>query len=261
MNTRTLALLNTLSFAGTVAVNAMANALPINGRNTGELSALYPNQFVPSGMTFSIWLVIYLGLTGFIIYQWGMLRDEGRTPLLRTLGLSFILTNVLNMSWILAWHYMQVFFSVIIMLALLYTLVDIHLKFSIPDRATSPGNKLWFQLPFSIYLGWILIATIANITALLVHLGWKGSPLSEDAWAVIMIAIATILCLWFLLKRTNAAIPIVGIWSIAGIMTRQRTVNGLNSIVIAGGIACAILLLGLLIRSGKKIPYQAGSGS
>lgn len=261
MNTRTWALLNTISFAGTVAVNAMANALPINGRNTGELSALYPNQFVPSGMTFSIWLAIYLGLTGFIIYQWGSLRHEGRVFLLQTLGPGFILTNIFNMSWILAWHYMQVFLSVIIMLALLFTLVNIHRKFSIPDRAASLGNRLWFQLPFSIYLGWILIATIANITAMLVHLGWKGSPLSEDTWAVIMIAIATILCLWFLLKRTNAVIPMVGIWSIAGIMTRQRAMNGLNSIVIAGGIACAILLLCLLIRTRKNTPYQAGARS
>jgi hypothetical protein len=212
-------------------------------------------------MTFSIWLVIYLGLTGFVIYQWSTLRDEGKEPFLRTLGLSFILTNIFNMSWILAWHYMQVFLSVIIMLALLYTLVNIHLKFAIPDHAASPANKILFQIPFSIYLGWILIATIANITALLVHLGWKGSPLSEDAWAVIMITIATILCLWFLLKRTNTVIPMVAIWSIAGIMTRQRTMNGWNSIVIAGGIACVILLLALLIRAGKNTPNQAVSRS
>jgi benzodiazapine receptor len=252
MRSKILIILNIVSFIGTLVVNTLANALPINGKNTGELSALYPNEFVPAGYTFSIWLVIYLALSGFVIYQAGGFTNTTKERMVDKLGVLFILTNLFNMGWILLWHYEQVGASVVIMLAFLVTLITIHLRFNIPDRSDGTSNKLWFEIPFSIYLGWIMIATIANITAWLVDQSWKGGLLSESAWAVIMITIAAFLCILILWKRRNYVIPMVAIWSIAGIMVKQRRINGWNDVVLAGSIACSLLILAILVSARRK---------
>lgn len=252
MKSRILIILNIVSFIGTLIVNTLANTLPINGKNTGELSAQYPNEFVPAGYTFSIWLVIYLALTGFVIYQAGGWGNEAKKRMLEKLGLLFVFTNILNMGWILLWHYEQVAASVVVMLLFLITLIIIHLRFDIPKRTTTTADKVWFQIPFSIYLGWIMIATIANITALLVDQKWQGGPLSEQTWAIIMISIAALLCILILWKRSNYVIPMVAIWAIAGIIVKQRRINGWNDVVLSGSIACSFLLLAILVSATKK---------
>jgi hypothetical protein len=252
MRSKILVILNIVSFIGTMVVNTLANSLPINGKNTGELSALYPNEFVPAGYTFSIWLVIYLALSGFVIYQAGGFTNATKQRMVDKLGVLFILTNLFNMGWILLWHYEQVGASVVIMLAFLVTLITIHLRFNIPDRSAGTGEKLWFQIPFSIYLGWIMIATIANITAWLVNLNWRGGFLSEPAWAIIMISIAALLCIMILWKRGNYVIPMIAIWSIAGIIVKQRRINGWNDVVLAGSIACSLLLLAMIVSARRK---------
>jgi hypothetical protein len=252
MKSRILVMLNIVSFVGTLIVNTLANALPINGKNTGELSAQYPNEFVPAGYTFSIWLVIYLALTGFVIYQAGGWGNETKKRMLEKMGLLFVFTNILNMGWILLWHYEQVAASVVVMLLFLITLITIHLRFEIPKRTATTADKLWFQIPFSIYLGWIMIATIANITALLVDQKWQGGPLSEQTWAIIMIAVAALLCILILWKRSNYVIPMVAIWAIAGIIVKQRRINGWNDVVLTGTIACSLLLLAIVVSSRKK---------
>jgi len=66
---RKLPIVNGLGFLAVIAANAAANALPINGYNTGQLSDFYPNYFVPAGYAFSIWGVIYLLALGFVIYE------------------------------------------------------------------------------------------------------------------------------------------------------------------------------------------------
>lgn len=252
MRSKILIILNIVSFLGTLVMNTLANALPINGKNTGELSALYPNEFVPAGYTFSIWLVIYLTLAGFVIYQTGGFSNATKRDLVEKLGALFIVTNLLNMSWIVLWHYQQVGASVLIMLAFLATLITIHLRFDIPRRTSTTAEKLWFEMPFSIYLGWIMIATIANITAFLVDQNWTGAPLTEQTWAIMMISIAALLCILILWKKGNYVIPMVAIWSIVGIIVKQRRINGWNDVVLAGSIACSLLLLAILVSARRK---------
>lgn len=171
--------------------------------------------------------------------------------MVENMGFLFILSSLLNMSWILVWHYMIVWASVLVMLGLLLTLITIHIRFNIPKSTTTTGEKLWIQVPFSIYLGWIMIATIANITAFLVDNNWNGYPLSGYTWAIIMITIATLLCIIFLWRRNNYIIPLVAVWSITGIILKQRNLNGWNDVVVAGSICCSVLLLSIIIRANR----------
>ncbi len=188
MNNRILIILNVLGLVAVLTVNALANILPINGMNTGELSALYPSLFTPAGFTFSIWSVIYLLLIGFVIKQ----RSLSGNTYFAELSLWFLLSCVANASWILAWHYQFLFASVLIMILLLFSLSKIFLLLQRTDLKTL-STKLFIKLPFIFYLSWICVATIANISALLVSLSWDGGILSPINWTITLISIASVL--------------------------------------------------------------------
>lgn len=209
------ALFSTLAFAAMLTVNALANILPINGLNTGEVSALYPSLFTPAGITFSIWSIIYLLLLGFIILQW---RNSDAYVFAEISGL-FWLSCLLNIGWILSWHYLHVSISVTLMLLLLLTLVQLFLKVR-KISMTKPHEKIFVRLPFTIYFAWICVATIANISALLVSNQWEGGFLSPFAWTVVMMTIASLLALFITNKYRAPIFALVIVWALFGIFIR-----------------------------------------
>ncbi|MFN2314778.1 MAG: hypothetical protein ABR531_09985, partial [Bacteroidales bacterium] len=180
--------LNLLFFAAMVVMNYLANALPLNGKTTGELSDAYPNLFVPAGVTFSIWGVIYILLLIFCVVQF----TTSHQAVISRIGWLFGITCIFNALWIVAWHYQRLPMSLILMLGLLVSLVWINIF--IKDMPFG-----FFKAAFGIYLGWICIATIANVTALLVNYGWGGFGISGETWTIIMIIVGTLvvaLAIW-----------------------------------------------------------------
>ena len=167
-----LSILNLLGFLGTVVVNALASILPINNMKTGELSDLYPNLFVPAGLTFAIWGLIYVLLAIFVVYQLipSVRRDAQKVDFVQKIGLLFFISSLANIGWIFAWHYKIVPLSLALMLILLGCLIAIYLRLNIGKSEAPKAEKYSVHLPFSVYLGWITIAAIANVTALLVDI-------------------------------------------------------------------------------------------
>ena len=153
-------ILNFVSVLVTLTVNGMANALPLNGQNTGEISNRFPVLFTPAGYVFSIWGVIYLGLLAFGIYQ--LLPSQKNNSRMEKLGYWFFMSNFFNSALIFAWHYNQFPLSLVIMLGLLASLLVIYLRLQVGIRPVSTSEKWLVNIPFSIYLGWISVATIAN---------------------------------------------------------------------------------------------------
>ena len=254
-----LQILNILSFIAMIVVNGLADFLPINGQTTGEISNQYPNLFVPASITFSIWLVIYSLLFLFCMYEGSTLfEDEKKTidkkeRVVELIGYRFIASCVLNIAWILAWHYHQLLLSVIIMLGLLLTLISIFLQ--VHKAGTYAGRKArWFvYAPFSIYLGWISIATIANISAYLVSIGWNGWNIAEWVWACIMIVVGTILGMLMLLRRNNIFYALTIVWALFGIVIHQQSIAGeLNTVALTAlaGSALLVVLTAWRFRGG-----------
>lgn len=209
------ALISTLVFIAMLAVNALANILPINGLNTGEVSALYPSLFTPAGITFSIWSVIYLLLLGFIILQW----RKSDVYVFAEVSKLFWLSSLLNLGWILSWHYLQVSISVTLMLLLLLTLAQLFLKVR-KISMTKPEEKIFIRLPFTIYFAWICVATIANISTLFVANQWDGGLLSPPTWTIVMMTVASLLSLFIVNKYRAPIFALVIIWALFGIFLR-----------------------------------------
>lgn len=228
---RIAAIINALTFVGMLVVNILATSLPLNDMTTGELSDALPNLFVPIGLTFSIWGVIWLLLAVYLGFQirtafggggaTSSSADSSQTgPYLpRVVGAWFPVNMVLNAGWIFAWHYQLVGLSVIIMFALLATLIAMFLRV---DRAvTSAGGGRFARVPISVYFGWITIATIANITAFLVSVDWGGFGIPETVWTVIVIAAGLAVTLAMLIRHRNIAFSAVAVWAFAGIAAKR----------------------------------------
>jgi hypothetical protein len=256
-----LRLLNVLGFALTIVLNALANALPINGRTTGELSARYPNLFVPAGLTFSIWGPIYLLLAVFTVYQLVMAaRAQAIGVLLDRIGPLFVIASGANIGWIFAWHYRLVGVSLLFMLLLLVALLALYLRLRVGVSDAAPRERYLVHLPFSVYLGWITVATIANVTALLVDLGWNRFGAGEAFWTVAVIAVGTAIALGVLFSRRDVFYSLVVVWALIGIALKRSTADPepVRSVVVAAVAGLAVISLGVLAQIVRRAVGRGG---
>lgn len=231
----------TLTYLAMVTVNYLANALPLNGRQTGAISDAYANLFAPAGITFSIWGVIYLLLAVHILYQWGLFHDGTRSdgPLLRRVGILFGLSSLANTAWVFAWHYDQILLSTILIVTILVLLAFIAV--TLRDQALDRRQFWLVRVPFSIYFGWLTVATVANITVLLVSVGWDGFGIANQIWAVAIILVAAAIGTITLIHNRDMAYGLVLIWAYTGIVIKQTSAEGFAGRypeVIATTLAC-----------------------
>ncbi len=236
-----------VTFLAMIAVNTLANTLPINGVTTGQISEFYPNLFTPAGLTFAIWGLIYALLGGYTLYQLEVFQDKTnniKNKLLDNIGILFSISSIANATWIFSWHYGLIPLSIILMLIILICLILINQE--INTEKLSKKEYFFIRLPFSVYFGWITVATIANATVLLVSLEWRGFGLAEEIWAVIIIFLGFIIGATTMLKNRDVAYGLVIVWAYAGILLKHLLPEGFNGqyfeVIITTAI-CMILLL------------------
>ncbi len=248
-----------LAYIIMIAVNSMANILPINDMNTGMISDSYPNLFAPAGLTFSIWGVIYFLLAGYTLYQLGLFQktgEESDPSLMKKIAFYFIISSLANAAWIFAWHYLRFILSVGLMVIILVSLILINKE--IHKQQLTGTEKFFLKLPFSVYFGWITVATIANITVLLVSIGWDGFGIPENVWASIIIVTGMLIGGARMLKDRNIAYGLVLIWAYLGILIKHTGSSGFNGqypLVIAVVGACLALFIGAegyIIITGRQ---------
>lgn len=250
MNTKLLKISTLVSYVVMVMVNALAMWLPIAGKQTGEISDSYPNLFAPAGYAFSIWGLIYILLGIYAVYQLQQEKDE----LVARINRLFIVNGFLNAAWIFSWHYDVIWLSVVIMGGLLYTLIRIADILRV-SKLTKKENWL-VRLPFSVYFGWITVATIANVTVFLVSLGWKGFGLSESFWTVVILLVGALIVSWRTSKDHAIAYGLVSVWAYGAILYKHLAASGFNGkypTVIGTVVLCLLVFLGtILFISIKK---------
>jgi hypothetical protein len=249
-------LLAALVFVVALGVNALANRLPLGGRTTGELSALYPNLFVPAGVTFSIWGIIYL-----LVGAWAVVQFlPGRREPAGTIAPAFAATSVLNAAWLFAWHYEQVLLSVAVMTALLGVLLHLNHRLDSGTRIgpPPPGWPL-ARAAFGLYLGWISVALIANVTALLVARDWSGWGIPDPLWATVLVLVGAGAAIFTILRLRTPWVGAAVTWAILGILLNRwadhpgiAAVAGVAALAVAG-VAVA-QALGVRKKGASPLP-------
>ncbi len=250
---------NLLAFVGMVVVNALSSMLPINGTTPGAVSDSYPNLFAPSGLTFSIWGVIYLLLAAFILYQFGIFKGKSGYSIdtVKNVSVFFIISSLANIAWIFSWHYRIIPLSMVLMVIILLCLIRIN---SVTYKAQlSKKDKFFLRLPFGIYFGWITVATIANATTLLVSIGWNGFGIAEPVWMIVALAAGLIIGIWTTLKYRHFVYGLVFLWAYLGILLKHLEVfsSQYTQIIIATIVSMVLIVVAVVIAICKSCSQKS----
>ncbi len=252
-----LLLINTITLIFALVLNSLQGSQLFNGITVGEVSAKYETLFTPSGYAFAIWGVIYLLLIAFVAYQWFAWFKRKEDTELKQTGAWFAVGNLANGFWIAAWLSNQMGLSVLLILVLLFSLImlTIRLRLETWDAPFRIIAFVWW--PICIYLGWIIVATVANISVFLVSIGWQGGFISPEIWSVILIVAATIIYLILIENRNMREAAVVGIWALAAIAVKQWQLN--NEIVITALVASVVLFITISAhgyKNRKTSPFE-----
>lgn len=235
---------NIAAFTLAIFVNVLSNALPINDQTMPEISARYPSLFTPAGFTFSIWGVIYIALLAFVVWQ--ALPAQRDNALLARISPWFKINCVANASWLVAWHYDQLVLAMLLMLVILATLVQIY-RALIARIDTAPFlQHLTLYLPFSLYTGWITVATIANASIIQTANGWDSAGIAAVQWTLLKLALAGAIGATLVLRLRDIPFALVIAWAAFGISVMQSAtpaVSGAASLL-------SLLMLFLVVRDG-----------
>ena len=242
MSRKLLVAVNGITTLAVIIVNILANALPLNDLNTGEISDRFDVFFVPAGYVFSIWGLIYLGLIAFSIYQ--ALPQQRTNPHVRRIGLFYALSGIANIAWIFLWHYEQFPLTLPAMLVLLLSLIVIFLKLWRGRLELTTGDRWAILVPFSIYLGWVSVATVANVTQLLEYLNWGGWGISPQVWAFIMLIVAAGIAGLMALRHASVSYLAVFVWAYVGIAVEHW---GTPLVAITALLLTALIAVGLVL--------------
>jgi hypothetical protein len=253
-----------LALIAMLTVNALSSILPINGVTPKEVSDRYPNLFVPAPLTFAIWGVIYILVFAYTLYLFGLFHRRGETvntTLLCRTGIVFIITCVLNLSWVLAWHYGLLAISFILLALFLLAMIDMRLIIQRHQPLTT--KEKWFvRLPFSVYFGWVTIATIAGATALLVGNGFGGLGLSEAVWTIIILVVGAVIGIATALKFRDIPYLLVLIWAYGNILNNHLSPTGFAGMyqnvimtliaLLAAFVAVIVIQIVQKVKAAKK---------
>jgi hypothetical protein len=226
----------------TLAVNILADALPINGLNTGRISDNFHVYFVPAGYVFAIWGIIYIGMLAYAFYQ--ALPAQKENPRLQATGWWVVLGGFANSAWIFLWHYQQFVGTLAAMLVLLASLIAVYLRLGTGEITVSRSETWNVRIPFSIYLGWITVATVANVTDVLDFLNWKAFGISPQIWFLVVLVAVLAICTLMSWTRRDVAYILVILWALVGIGEKS---NAEPFIWFASLTTALLVALGFLI--------------
>ena len=250
MKQLSLLLFNTFSLAFALVMNGLAGSGVFGGKSVGDVSEQYDTLFAPAGYAFAIWGLIYLLLIIFVAYQWVTWLKNKEDAELKQTGIWFGVSNLANGFWIVAWLNEAMGISVLLMLVLLVSLIVLtgRLRLEIWDAPVRIIAFVWWPVVF--YLGWIIVASVANIAAWLVSIGWSGGFLTPETWTMIMITVAALIYLFLIKTRNMREAALVGVWALIAIAVRQWEQH--TGIAIAAIVASGILFIAVSIHGIKN---------
>jgi benzodiazapine receptor len=250
-------MLNIGALVAVLVMNWLANALPLNGKDTGQLSDQYPILTVPAGYAFAIWSLIYLGLIGFAVYQ--ALPSQRDNPRIARITPLFLISCVANIGWLVTWHYEILSLNIVLMLALLGSLIGIYRQLRADGTRPSNGERWLVWVPFSLYMGWITVATIVNLTVVLYAAGWQDTGTLGAALAALLFVVAAVIAVAIARRFNDPAYALVVVWALVAIAIKQAGVMLVATTAWVGAAVVAAIVaytLVQLLRGGRAVSWQ-----
>jgi translocator protein len=242
-NAKILKPANIVFYILTIVINSLAGGTTlIGGRLTAAVSDSNPTLVTPAGYVFSIWGIIYILLGVFVVYQ--ALPSRSNRGFTEKIGWLFVLSSIINIAWIFVWQFEYLVVSVVLIFLLLASLIAIYVRLGVGKSKVGLDDRLAVHLPFSVYLGWITVASIADVATTLVSLNWNGGGLSPETWAILVVAVALVITALMLITRKDVAYSLVIIWALVGIAVKQ---TGNQTVVLLAEISAIIVAVMLIV--------------
>lgn len=242
---------NIIFYILTVIINSLAGGTTfIGGRLTAAVSDSNPTLVTPAGYVFSIWGIIYILLGAFVVYQ--ALPSRSDRDFTKKIGWLFVLSSIINIVWIFFWQFEYLVVSVVLIFLLLATLIAIYVRLGIGKSKVRLDDRLAVHLPFSVYLGWITVASIANVATALVSLNWDGAGISAETWAILVVVVALVITVLMLMTRKDIAYSLVIIWALVGIAVKQSGNQTIVMFTEISAVIVAIMLIATIIIARVK---------
>lgn len=251
-----------LSFLAVMVSNVAANALPINGQLTAEISDRFSVYVIPAGYVFAIWGLIYVLLGTFTVWQALPRNREDET--LRSLGYLPALSGVFNTAWIVLFQYEVWALTVPVMIALLVTLIAVHLRLW-AHRGELHGTRYWtVRAPWSVYLGWITVATIANVAQAGSALGFTGFGIDPALIGAAVLVVGLVIASTFVIRYRDVAYGLVIVWAYAGVAVKEQDTMVVALAAALGALVVAALTVMAFTRNrvsgrGRPATLQAAA--
>lgn len=231
---------NAAALAATLVVNSLANLLPMNGQTPSEIAARFPVYFVPADFTFGIWGLIYLALISFVVYP--LVAWQEAQSAVGRIGWLFVLSCCGNAAWVIAWQYNYFTFSLVFMFIMVASVAAIYVRLGINRSPVDPRERWIVQTPISLYLGWLTVAAISNLSCVLYYRDWSGWGLSDASWMLIVLAMIALLSFSIAWLRRDRVFLAVIVWALIGIASKHSGAE-----LVAGAAAATAGLVAVLV--------------
>lgn len=250
MSAKIKLVVNSFTLLLVLIANYLSNTGALSSQTVGEVSRKYDTLFTPAGYAFSIWGLIYLLLIAFVAFQWYQWIRQKKDEVVNKTSYWFVLANFANGLWIFSWTNEAIGLSVLLILALLFSLIMLvkRLRLETYDAPLPIIVFVWW--PLCVYFGWIILASVANISAYLTSIGWEGGPLSPETWTVVLILISAAIYAWLIFSRNLREAAFVGVWGLVAISYRQW--NEVQSIAITAFVAAFVLFIYITYHGYKN---------
>ena len=226
----------------------LADVVQYNGLTTFEATQKINIYFLPARFAFLIWGFIFLGLIAYTVFQ--ALPSQKENDSLRKIGWWYVAGTLVIISWMISLHYQNFLLSTLTMTLVLISLLVIYHKLDIGIELVTPAMRILVHLPFSIYLGWITMASISNISNLLYSTGWNGFGISDKIWAVVMMVMTIVIAELTAFNRQDLAYLAVFVWSFIGLAVNNRGVSPVfEAACVSAGIVIVITMVTLIART------------
>lgn len=241
---KALVICNSIALVVTIVINYLSNSGMLNGNTMKTISDRYANYFTPAGYAFSIWGLIYVALLAFVIYTATTLSKQNKeAAVLLQIKWWFVVSCFGNSLWVVAWLHGYIGWCILIMAIIFISLLKIIINTGAALVRNPVKTHVFIFWPFSLYLGWISVAFIANTAAYLTSVGWGGWGISPITWTIIMIAAAGLVNIFTIWARNLHLFGAVGIWALLAIAAS----NDNSSITFSCYVVSAIILLVIII--------------
>lgn len=229
-----------ISYVLMLTINIFADITLLNGVSANDVSSTYMNLYVPSNYTFTIWGVIYIFLGLYVFYSMGNLKEETEEKLV-VINKWFIISNVINVCWVIVWHYEMMLLSFLLMILLMTTLVGVSYQIQNIKRYTK--DRFFISFPFALYFGWVAVTVLVNFMALLTSFGFKLEPIVT----ILVIALGMIVGIYMTYKKRIMGFGLMLIWGYVGILYRHLSYGGYDGaypeIIIATSTGIVMMIV------------------